>query len=90
MVRVGGLSYAIDVGAPMGRRISDMTLLRTGKPIDPAASYVVSGWASVNEGTQGPAVSDVVSAYLRATRTVRVEENRHVTVKGADPRGVMG
>ena len=90
MVRVGGLSYAIDVGAPMGRRISDMTLLRTGKPIDPAATYVVSGWASVNEGTQGPAVSDVVSAYLRSTRTVRVEENRHVKVKGADPRGVMG
>jgi sulfur-oxidizing protein SoxB len=90
MVRVGGLSYAIDVGAPMGRRISEMTVLRTGKPVDSAASYVVSGWASVNEGTQGPAVADVVSAYLRATRIVRAEPNRHVRVTGADPRGVIG
>ena len=35
MVRVGGVRYAIDVGKPIGSRISDLTLLRTGKPLDP-------------------------------------------------------
>jgi sulfur-oxidizing protein SoxB len=36
MVRVGGMGYRIDVGAKMGSRISDMTLLKTGTPVDPA------------------------------------------------------
>ena len=34
MVRVGGASYTIDVGKPIGSRISDLTLLRTGKPLE--------------------------------------------------------
>ena len=66
MVRVGGIAYSIDVGKPIGRRISEMTLIRTGRPIDPDRNYVVSGWASVNEDTQGPPVYDVVSARIRA------------------------
>ena len=53
MVRVGGMGYRINVAAKMGSRISDMTLLKTGKPIDPGKNYVVAGWASVNEGTKG-------------------------------------
>ncbi|HAV09549.1 MAG TPA: thiosulfohydrolase SoxB, partial [Rhodobacteraceae bacterium] len=54
MVRVGGMGYTIDVTKPMGSRITDMILLKTGEKIDPAKSYVVAGWASVNEGTEGP------------------------------------
>src|SRR5450631_3965335 len=56
MVRCGGLGYAIDVSKPIGSRISAMTHLKSGKPIDPKKEYVVAGWASVNEGTQGPPV----------------------------------
>ncbi|MEL7167702.1 MAG: 5'-nucleotidase C-terminal domain-containing protein, partial [Pseudomonadota bacterium] len=51
MVRTGGLGYRVDVSKPQGARISNMTLLKTGEAIDPARSYVVAGWASVNEGT---------------------------------------
>ena len=36
MVRVGGVSYTIDVSKNVGRRISDLTSLRTGKPLEPA------------------------------------------------------
>ena len=36
MVRVGGASYTIDIDKPIGSRISDLTLLRTGKPLEPA------------------------------------------------------
>ena len=38
-----------------------MTLLKTGEKIDAGKKYVVSGWASINEGTEGPAVYDVVA-----------------------------
>jgi sulfur-oxidizing protein SoxB len=90
MVRVGGLSYAIDVAKPVGQRISDMTLLRTGERIEPEKTYTVAGWASVNEGTEGPPIHEVVTSYLTAAKTIRVEENRRVRISGADPRGVMG
>jgi len=80
MVRVGGMGYRIDVNAPAGSRISEMTLLETGERIDPAASYVVAGWASVNEGTEGPAIWDVVEDHIRAQGTVTVNPNTSVDV----------
>lgn len=83
MVRVGGLGYRIDVTKPQGQRISDMTLLKTGEAIDPAKSYVVAGWASVNEGTEGPPIWDVVENHVRNLGTVTVQENTSVEVIGA-------
>ncbi len=80
MVRVGGMGYRIDVNAPAGSRISEMTLLETGERIDPAASYVVAGWASVNKGTEGPAIWDVVEDHIRAQGTVTVNPNTSVDV----------
>lgn len=82
MVRVGGLAYQIDVSKAQGARISNMTLLRTGERIDPGRSYVVSGWASVNEETEGPPIWDVVEAHIRARGTVTVDTNRSVRVAG--------
>lgn len=82
MVRVGGLSYAIDIARPMGERISALTLTDTGEAIDPAKSYTVGGWASVNEGTEGPQIWDVIEAHIRKTGTVRVDPRTTVTVTG--------
>jgi sulfur-oxidizing protein SoxB len=83
MVRVGGLGYTIDIGKPIGARISDMTLLAGGEPIDPAKSYVVSGWASVNEEVEGPPVYDVVSRHIEGRKTVKVDENPNIKIRGA-------
>jgi len=83
MVRCGGLGYAIDVSKPIGQRISGMTQLKSGKPIDPKKEYVVAGWASVNEGTQGPLVWDLVERYVAAEKTVRVTPNSSVKISGA-------
>jgi S-sulfosulfanyl-L-cysteine sulfohydrolase len=83
MVRMGGLGYRIDVTAPVGNRFSDLTFLKTGEPIDPARNYVVAGWASVNEGTEGPQIWDVVESYIRRKGTVSVTPNTSVTVVGA-------
>ncbi len=82
MVRTGGLGYRIDVSKPQGERISNMTLLKTGEPIDPQRSYVVAGWASVNEGTEGPQIWDVVESHIRKLGTVTVQYNNSVDVVG--------
>jgi S-sulfosulfanyl-L-cysteine sulfohydrolase len=82
MVRVGGVSFTIDVGQSMGHRISDLTLLKTGKPLDAGKEYVVSGWASVNEGTEGPAIWDVVMSHIQNKRVVAPAEAGHVRVVG--------
>ncbi len=80
MVRVGGMGYTIDITKPQGSRILDMTLLATGEPIDPARSYVVAGWASVNESTEGPPIWDVVEAHIRQLGTVPIEANTSIKV----------
>lgn len=82
MVRVGGLGYTIDVSKPIGGRISNMTLLKTGEAIDPARTYIVAGWASVNEGTEGPAIWDVVEDHIRKIGTVKLDPNTSVNVTG--------
>ena len=83
MVRTGNLGYAIDISKPIGARISDMHVLHSGERIDAAKSYTVAGWASVNEGTQGPPIYDVVSRYIERHKTVRIEENSSIKVSGA-------
>jgi sulfur-oxidizing protein SoxB len=83
MVRVGGMGYHIDVSKKQGERLSNMTLLKTGEAIDPAKNYVVSGWASVREGTEGPAIFDVVENYIKRKGTVHVDPNKSVMVTGA-------
>ena len=82
MVRVGGVSYTIDVGKAMGNRISDLKLLRTGKPLESNRDYTVTGWASVNEGTEGPPVWDVVMSHIRKKKIVAPQDSGHVRVLG--------
>ncbi|MEM6971558.1 MAG: thiosulfohydrolase SoxB [Pseudomonadota bacterium] len=82
MVRVGGMGYRIDPGAPMGSRVTEMTLLRDGSPIDPGRAYTVAGWASVNEAVEGPPIWEVVEAHIRARGTVSVDPNTAVRVAG--------
>jgi sulfur-oxidizing protein SoxB len=88
MVRAGGLAYTLDVTGKAGQRISDMTLLKSGEKIDASRNYTVSGWASINEGTEGPPVYDVVARHLQNVKTVRLEPNRHVKLLNADPAGL--
>ncbi len=83
MVRVGGMGYRIDINQPIGQRISDLTLLKTGEAIDPAKSYVVAGWASVNEATEGPQIWDVVESHIKKKGTISVAPNTSVQVVGA-------
>jgi len=64
MVRVGGLHYRCEPGAPMGQRITNLRL--NGHPLDAARKYKVAGWASVQADVQGPPIWEVVASYLKA------------------------
>ncbi|MFZ6775984.1 thiosulfohydrolase SoxB [Undibacterium sp. Ji83W] len=68
MVRVGGLSYAIEPAAAMGKRIQDMRL--NGQPLADTKVYKVAGWAPVAEGAKGEPVWDVVAQWLRAHKKI--------------------
>jgi sulfur-oxidizing protein SoxB len=84
MVRVGGLRYAIDPRAGMGKRITGMTL--GGKPLDAARKYKVAGWAPVSEEARaagGEPVWDVIARYLRAQKTIAPRALNLPQVEGA-------
>jgi sulfur-oxidizing protein SoxB len=81
MVRTGGLSFTLDVGAASGQRISDLRLKRTDQPIEAARDYTVAGWASINEGVEGPPIWDVLFRHL-ARGPIRVEARGDVRLRG--------
>jgi sulfur-oxidizing protein SoxB len=82
MVRIGGLQYAIDPMAKMGSRISDMRL--SGKPIEPAKTYKVAGWAPVAEGAKGEPIWDVVATYLRDQKVLKPRRLNLPAIKGVE------
>ena len=72
MVRVGGMRYAIDPAATMGKRITRMEM--NGKPLDASRKYKVAGWAPVSEEARaagGEPVWDVVARYLKSQKTIK-------------------
>jgi sulfur-oxidizing protein SoxB len=77
MVRVGGMGYTIDVNKTIGNRITNM-ILSDGTPVEASRSYVVAGWASVNEGTEGPAIWDLMRSYFADHRQVDIPVNDSV------------
>jgi S-sulfosulfanyl-L-cysteine sulfohydrolase len=69
MVRVGGMTYALDPSARIGSRVFD--LRRQGKPLDPGRRYKVAGWAPVGDVPPGAEpVWDLLTRYLRDRRTI--------------------
>ncbi|MBP7914374.1 MAG: thiosulfohydrolase SoxB [Vitreoscilla sp.] len=87
MVRVGGLSYACEPGAGMGRRIQDMRL--NGKPIEAGKKYKVAGWAPVaEEAATAPGsrmVWDLVEQWLKSKGRItprRINSPRLIGVDG--------
>ena len=78
MVRVGGMGYTIDVDGATGNRIANMHMLGSGAPIEPKKEYTVAGWGSVNEGTQGPPIWEVVAAHLKSRQQLSPQPRKSV------------
>jgi sulfur-oxidizing protein SoxB len=79
MLRVGGVTYAIDPAQPMGRRIRDVRV--GGRSLDPARRYKTTGWASLGEA-DGPPAWDVVADHLRGVGRIRIDPRPRVRVVG--------
>lgn len=77
MVRMGGLTYAIDPTKMQGSRISDIKI--GGKPMDLAKKYKATGWASMNQ-VDGPPAYDVVIDYLRKAKRIKLDAPQRVRV----------
>jgi sulfur-oxidizing protein SoxB len=72
MVRVGGLQYACDPTAGMGRRISNLAL--KGKPLAADGRYKVASWAPVSEEARqagGEPVWELMARYLREEKVIK-------------------
>ncbi len=80
MVRVGGLSYRCEPGAESGKRLSNLTLTG-GAPLDPARTYKVAGWASVNT-QEGKPIWEVLEAHLGRSGTATLSADKPVEVGG--------
>jgi len=75
MVRLGGLTYAIDPSKRVGKRIFDIRV--AGRPLEPARRYKATGWASLGEA-DGPPAWDVVADHLRSVRRVKLDPRARV------------
>ncbi len=82
MVRVGGMSYTCAPKEEIGNRITNMRLTRNGDPIEAERTYVVGGWASVNEGTEGPAIYDLMETHISKLGTVNLPQNQTIEIVG--------
>ncbi len=89
MVRVGGLTYTLDLNQPLGKRISDMEV-RGGK-VEAGKKYKVAGWASVQPNPNGKKqIWDLMADWLRDKKTVRVGQPYVPKLKGKDAAGNPG
>ncbi len=77
MVRLGGLTYAIDPAAALGRRIRDVRV--GGRALEPGRLYKATGWASLGEAS-GPPAWDVVADHLRAIKRIKLDPRPRVRV----------
>jgi S-sulfosulfanyl-L-cysteine sulfohydrolase len=71
MVRVGGMSYALNPSSSAGNRISD---LRIGNaPMGADTTYKLAGWAPVSEEAKaagGEPIWDLLERYIKAKRRI--------------------
>ena len=81
MVRIGGMSYTCAPNEASGKRISDMKL--SGVSLDPAKSYKVAGWASVNE-QKGAPVWETVANDLRDGKPKPKSAGSQVKIVGVE------
>lgn len=73
MVRSAGLDFSIRVQEKAGNRIHNLKV--GGVAVDPDRQYSYAGWASMAEQS-GPPVYEIVLAYIRKNKKIKVKLNR--------------
>ncbi len=80
MIRCGGIGYTIDIGKPAGQRISDMTAIKTGQPIEAGKEYTAASWACGQQGQEGPPAWEILEKYIARPTAPRTIANSSVKV----------
>ena len=83
MVRVGGLDYVCDPLETINQRISQLQL-DDGTALEANKTYKVAGWATVGSKSPGAPIWDVVSAYLRDRKEVKINKLNTPKLKNMD------
>jgi S-sulfosulfanyl-L-cysteine sulfohydrolase len=85
MVRTSGISYRIDPNKPFGKRITNITMTKTGKPMEANKKYKVAGWSTVNSVSTGAPVWEVTEQYLANLKhiaNIKLDTPDMIGVKG--------
>ncbi|MDP2076572.1 MAG: 5'-nucleotidase C-terminal domain-containing protein, partial [Sulfuricurvum sp.] len=89
MSRLGGVTYNIKIGAPAGKRITNIMV--KGKPLDDRKVYKVSSWGgnlqnagtNLNDALTRP-VYDITAGYIRKQKKVDISGNSNVNILDYD------
>ncbi len=82
MVRVGGLTYTCHPKNKMGKRISNLKIVSSDKPIESGKKYVVGGWGSVNPNVKGPAIYSLLENYITEKKIIKSMNLETVKIVG--------
>jgi len=85
MVRTSGVSYRIDPNKPINKRITNIVMTKTGKPMDMNKKYKVAGWSTVNSVSTGAPIWEVTETYLRNMKhiaNIKLDTPDMVGIKG--------
>ena len=83
MVRTGGLGFTVDVaGRSRQAHLRHRRCSEAASRWRRASEYVVAGWASINEGTEGPPIWEVVAKHVTARKTIDLKPGGTVKVVG--------
>ncbi len=81
MVRTGGISYKINPMATMGKRITNITMTKTGKKMDAKKNYIVAGWSTVNSIAPGEPIWETTETYLKNMKHI---DASNLKINGAE------
>ena len=89
MSRLGGVTYDIRIGAPSGKRITNVKV--KGKPLDEKKIYKVSSWggnlqnagSNLKDALTRP-VYDVTADYIRRQKNVNIDGTSNVKILDYD------
>ena len=82
MVRVGGLTYTCSPKNEIGKRISNLRMVSTDKPLEASKKYIVGGWGSINPNVEGPPIYRLLENYISNKKVLTKNNLNAVNVKG--------
>ena len=85
MVRTGGISYTIDPRKTKGKRITNIRLTKTGKPLEANKMYKVAGWSVV-----GQDLSQSGAQPVWETTEIYLKNMKHISKINVDTPDMIG